>query len=496
MSNSGNFEIIQIVEAVARERGIPKADLISAMEQAYQIAGRKKYGAEHNIKAEIDQNTGDIRLFRVLDIVENSEDSFTEISLDHAQETKPDAVLGGQILDPLPPIELGRVVAGIAKQVIVQKVTEFEKKRQYEDFKSRAGEIINGIVKRVEFGNIIVDLGRAEAIIRRDQQIRGEVFKVGDRIKTLVKDVKEDTKGHQIFLSRTDPQFLVKLFEIEVPEVYDNIIEIRAVAREPGSKAKIAVFASDVSVDPVGSCVGVRGSRVRAVTNELAGEKIDIILWDKNMAQFIINAMTPAEISKIVFNEEKGKVEAIVPEDQLSMAVGKGGQNVRLASKITGWTIDVLTDDQESLRRTEEFTNNTELFMKELEVEEIIAQLLCSEGYSSIYQIATAEDSSLLAIEGFEEELVTELKNRAINIIDSQNESIIDKLESLGAEQELIDLLEMPPEYILKLAEYGVKTIEDLGEITVQEFRKIVPNNIMSKEEMQQFIEFAKNREQ
>lgn len=496
MSNPGNFEIIQIVDAVARERGIPKADLINAMEQAYQIAGRKKYGAEHNIKAEIDQNTGDIKLFRVMDIVENPEDSFTEIALDHARETKPDAELGEQILDPLPPIELGRVVAGIAKQVIVQKVSEFEKKRQYDEFKSRAGEVINGIVKRVEFGNIIVDLGRAEGLMRRDQQIRGEIFKVGDRIKSLVRDVKEDAKGHQIFLSRTDPQFLVKLFEIEVPEIYDNIIEVRSVAREPGSKAKIAVFASDVGVDPVGSCVGVRGARVRAITNELSGEKIDIIVWDKNMAQFIINAMTPAEISKIVFDEEKGRVEAIVPEDQLSMAVGKGGQNVRLASKITGWTIDVLTDDQESARRSEEFANNTELFMKELEVEEIVAQLLCSEGYGSIYQVATAEDSALLSIEGFEEELVAELKNRAINIIDSQNEAIIDKLESLGAQQELIDLLEIPPEYILKLAEYGVKTIEDLGEITVHEFRKIVPNNVMSKDEMQQLIEFAKNQEE
>lgn len=493
MINMGNSEIIQIIDAVARERGIPKVELIQAMEQAYQIAGRKKYGVEHNIRAKIDPNTGEIKLYRVRIVVEEPENMFTEIAPQDALHINSDVEMGGEILEELPPIELGRVAAQTAKQVIVQKVGEAERAKQYQDYKDRKGDIINGTVKRIEFGNIIVDLGRAEGVLRRDQQIRTETFRVGDRIKTYVLDVRPEQKGPQIFLSRSDSQFLVKLFEIEVPEIYDNVIEVRAVAREPGSKAKIAVFAADVGIDPVGSCVGIKGARVRAITNELGGEKIDVVVWDKNVAQYVINAMTPAEISKIVFDEDRGRVEAIVPDDQLSIAVGKRGQNVRLASKITGWTIDVLTEEQESNRRTEEFTNTTQLFMKELEVEEVIAQLLSAEGYNSIYQIASSEDDVLVSIEGFDQELVEELKNRAINYIETQNEDIIEKLEELGVEQDLIDNLTLQPEYILKLAEYGVKTIEDLGEMTLKEFREIVPDTAMSKDEILQLIDYAKN---
>ena len=351
MDNIGKAEILQIVDAVSRERGVSKAKLIEAMEQAVQIAGRKKYGLEQNISAQIDQNTGKISLFRVRTVVDKVENTFQEISLEDAREIRPEAENGEEILEPLPPIDLGRVAAQTAKQVIVQKVGEIERESQYEDYKGRKGDILNGTVKRVEFGNIIVDVGRAEALLKKTQQIRGEMFKVGDRVKAYVQDVKREPKGPQIFLSRTDDEFLRKLFEMEVPEVYDNIIEIKSIAREPGSKAKVAVFATDVSVDPVGSCVGVRGSRVKAITNELSGEKIDVISWDKNVAQFVINAMTPATISKIVFDEDKGRVEAIVPEDQLSLAIGRRGQNVRLASKMTGWTIDVMTEEQESKRR-------------------------------------------------------------------------------------------------------------------------------------------------
>lgn len=494
MDNMSKAEILQIVDSVSRERGIPKTSLIEAMEMAVQVAGRKKYGMEQNISAKIDQNTGKISLFRVLEVVEVVENTFQQISLDEARVIRKDVKIGEEILEPLPPIDLGRVAAQTAKQVIVQKVGEVERARQYEDYKDRKGDILNGTVKRVEFGNIIVDVGRAEAILRRNQQIRGEMFQVGDRVKAYVQDVRPEPKGPQIFLSRVDDDFLRKLFEMEVPEIYDNIIEIKAVAREPGSKAKIAVFATDVSIDPVGSCVGVRGSRVRAITNELGGEKIDVINWDKNVAQFVINAMTPAEITKIVFDEERVRVEAVVPDDQLSMAIGRRGQNVRLASKITGWGIDVMTEEQESTRRSEEFTNTTELFVEHLKVEEVTAQLLSAEGYTTIEQIAYAEDDVLTAIEGFNKELVEELKKRAITYIEQQNAKVIEGLEKLGVEQDLLDVLDLPAEYILKLAEFGVKTIEDLAEVTVYEFRGVVPENVIAKEDIEALINFAKEQ--
>lgn len=492
MNNVGNAEILQIIEAVSKERGISRVSLIEAMQQAVQVAGRKKYGHEHNIRAEINQNTGEITLFRVLKIVDKVENTFTEIGLSDAMAVRSEAKLEEEILEKLPPIDLGRVAAQTAKQVIIQKVGEAERLKQYEDYKDRKGEILNGIVKRVEFGDIIVDLGRAEGLLRKDQQIKGESFKVNDRIKAFVIDVRSEVKGPQIFLSRTSDKFLEKLFEMEVPEIYDGIIEVRGVAREPGSKAKVAVFAADVGIDPVGSCVGIRGSRVRAITNELHGEKIDVVLWDRNVAQFVINAMTPAQISKIVFDEDKKRVEAVVPDDQLSIAIGRRGQNVRLASKITGWGIDVMTEEQESKRRTEEFNNSTELFMKDLEVEEVIAQLLSAEGFTTTYQIAAADDSSLESIQGFDSDLVKELKIRAIACVEAQNESIIEKLESLGVEQDLIDALALPPEYILKLAEYGVKTIEDLGEMSVKEFRAIVPESVITINDIEVLIDFAK----
>ncbi len=495
MDNNAKAEILQIVDAVSRERGVAKANLITAMEQGIEIAARKKYGLEQNINATIDQNTGKISLFRVRKIVEEVENTFQEITLDEALLQEADAVLGGEILEPLPPIDLGRVAAQTAKQVIVQKVGEVEKESQYEDYKDRMGDILNGTVKRIEFGNIIVDVGRAEAMLHKSQQIRGEMFKVGDRVKAYVQDVRRENRGPQIFLSRTDDNFLKKLFEMEVPEIYDNIIEIKAVSREPGSKAKIAVYTNDSLLDPVGSCVGVKGARVRSITAELAGEKIDVIKWDSNLAQFVINAMTPAEISKIVFDEENNRVETIVVnEDQLSLAIGRRGQNVRLASKVTGWRIDVMTEEQESSRRSEEFTNNTELFVKELEVEEVMAQLLCSEGYNSIEQIAYAEDSTLAGIEGFSDELAAELKNRAVIYIESQNAEVIESLEKLGVEQELLDVLDLPAEYILKLAEYGVKTLEDLAEISTSEFADVVPGNVCPAENAANLIAYAKEQ--
>lgn len=492
MIDIGNVEILQIVEAVAREKGLPREQLISAMEQAIATAGRRKYGQENNIKAEINRKNGEIKLFRVLTVVENLEDYLTQISLADAKERDLDAKIGDEILELLPPIDLGRVAAQSAKQIIVQKVNEAEREKQYNDFKNRKGEILNGIVKRVDFGNVIVDLGRAEAMLRRDQVIRGETFKVNDRIKAYVQDVRLESKGPQIFLSRTDDQMLAKLFELEVPEIYDNVIEIKAIARDPGSKSKIAVFAPDSSIDPIGSCVGIKGARVRAITNELVGEKIDIVLWDRNMAQFVINAMAPAEISKIVIDEDKKRVEIVVPTEQLSIAIGRRGQNVKLASKLTGWNIDVMTEDQESKRRNDEFTLTTELFMKALDVEEVIGQLLSVEGFLTIEQVATAEVNTLSAIEGFDIDLATELKNRAVTYVENKNAQILEKLEELGVTQELVDILDLRPESILNLAEYGIKTIEDLGEMTVAEFKKLVAEQEMSDQDIEALIKAAK----
>lgn len=496
MINIGNIEILQIIDSVAREKNLPKEALLSAMEQAVQIAGRRKYGNEHNIKAEIDRKNGNINLFRILDVVDDVENYFTQISLKDAVEKKADAKIGDELYEFLPPIDLGRVAAQAAKQIIIQRVGEAEREKQYEDFKDKKGEILNGTVKRVEFNNIIVDLGgRAEAMIKKEQLIRGESFKVNDRIKAYVQDVRLSSKGPQIFLSRTDNQMLIKLFELEIPEIYDNIIELRAIARDPGSKAKVAVFASDSSVDPIGSCVGIRGNRIKAITNELNGEKIDVILWSKNIAQFIMNALAPAEIAKIVIDEDKNIVDVVVSQDNLSLAIGRRGQNVRLASKLIGWNINVMTEDQESKRRNDEFCSATELFMETLDVEEVIAQLLSAQGFTSLEQLASSKIETLMNIEGFEEELATEIRERAINYVNAKNEKIIIKLEALGVEQELIDVLDLQPEFILKLAEYGVKTIEDLGELTVNEFKSLVPNSNMVDDDIELLIRTARTRE-
>ncbi len=492
MAKVGNLEILQIVEAVAREKGMPRDILISAMEQAIQVAAKKKYGHEHNIKVEIVKKTGEIRLMRVREVVEESENLFTQIALHEAREEQPDVKIGEEIYEVLPPIELGRVAAQAAKQIIVQKVAEIERQKQYEDFKDRKGEIINGIVKRIEFGNVIVDLGRTEAIIKKDQLIKGENFKIHDRVKAYVQDVRLEPVGPQIFLSRADEQMLIKLFEVEVPEVYEKVVEIKGVARDPGSKAKVAVYASDSATDPVGACVGIRGNRVRAITNELGGEKIDVILWSKNVAQFVINAMTPAEIAKIVIDEEKGKVEVVVPTEQLSIAIGRRGQNVRLASKLTGWNIDVMTEEQESKQRNEEFNSNTVLLMRALNIEEVLAQLLAAEGFTHVEQIAAIDISALTSIQGLDEQLAAELKNRAVNYINDKNEEIVEKLEHLGVEQELIDILELSPDYVLKLAEYGIKTIEDLGEMSVEEFSNLVSGSGLSEHDIEMLITTAR----
>ncbi len=494
MLNKGSAEILQIAESVAREKGITIDVVLSSMEDAIAVAGRRKYGHEQNIKAEINHKTGEISLYRALDIVENPENLVTEISLPDAQERDPALQIGDHILELLPPIDLVRVSAQSAKQVIVQKVRDAEREKQYEDFKDRVGEIIGGVVKRLEFGEIVVDLGRTEAVIKRDQQIKAEIFKINDRIKAYVMNVERLPKGPQIFLSRSDSMFLAKLMAIEIPEIYENQIEIKSVARDPGSKAKVSVFASDVSIDAVGSCIGMKGSRIKAVTNELGGEKIDVILWSKDPAQYIVNSMSPAEISKVIINEDRKNAEIIVPTDQCSIAIGRRGQNVRLASQLTGWHIEVMTEEQESTKRVQEFSASTSLFMEALEMEEVVAQLLAVEGYSSVEQIAISEIDSLLSIEGFDEELVTELKRRAEEHVNNKNTDLLAKLEYLGVDQELLDTLSISLDQLVTLAENGVKNLEDLAELTVQDFRSILPELKVENAEIESVINLAKSR--
>jgi len=495
MVGFGNIELLQIIDAVAREKGINRELVLSAIEQAIQVAGRRKYGQKHNIKAEVDRKTGEVSLFRQYQVVEIVENDSIEISLSDAKEKDQTIELEGSIYEPLPPIDLGRVAAQAAKQVITQKVKDAERERQYEEYKDRIGQIMNGIVKRVEYGDVIIDFGRDEALLRRNSIIPNEHFKHGDRIRVLIEDLNRMSKTHQILASRTSEIFLAQLFAQEVPEIYDGVIEIKSVAREPGSRAKIGVFSSDNSIDPVGSCVGVRGSRVQAVINELQGEKIDIIQWSADPAIFIVNALAPAEVSKVVIDEDTGKAEVVVPTEQLSLAIGRRGQNVRLASRLTGWSIDVLTEEQESKKRVEEFTSATKQFMEALNVEEVIAQLLASAGYSSVNEVAHAQIKELNSIDGFEDEISEAVISRAKSHVEQNNKEIMTKLNSLGVEKELISFLNLSYEDYLKIAEIGVKSMDDLGEMTAGELFAVLPSSRYGKEDWQNFINQVKHKE-
>lgn len=492
LANFGNNEIIQVADAVAREKGISRDSVIEAMENAIQAAGKRKYGHKHNIKAEIDSRTGEIKLFRGFEVVETVENTYTEINLADAKLTNSEIELGGSVYELLPPIDLGRVAAQSAKQIIVQKVRDAERDRQFELFKHRVGDIMNGIVKRIEFGDIIIDIGRDEAVLKKDQLIKGEIYRPNDKIHVYVEDVRRVPKGPQIFLSRTHDQFLAKLFAQEVPEIYDNVIEIKSVAREPGSRAKIAVYCRDPSVDPIGSCVGIRGSRVQAVVNELKGEKIDIIAWSSNPATFLVNALTPAEVTKVLIDEDKHGVEVIVPNEQLSLAIGRRGQNVRLASKLTGWHIDILTEDEQSKRRSEEFNYLTGIFMEALDVEEILAQLLASEGFTSVEEVALVSDNDLSSIDGFDEDLAKALKTRAENYLKNATVKFNEQVVSLGIESSLIEMLDLPKDKIIQLAEAGIKTIEDLADLKVKEFHEILPNSGLNNDQIKDLIALAR----
>lgn len=483
IKNFGSVEILQIADAVAREKNIARDLVLEAMESSIAIAARKKYGHDKNIRASINRKNGEIELIREMEIVSNDynpeqdENAAKKITLAEAQLKSDQAEIGGIITEFLPPIDLGRVAAQTAKQVIVQKVREAERERQYEDFKPRIGEVVHGTVKRIEFGNVVVDLGNAEAIILRDGLIKGETFRVNERVRAFLADVKRENKGPQIFLSRTAPEFMAKLFMQEVPEIYDGIIEVKGVAREPGSRAKIAVFSNDSSIDPVGSCVGVRGSRVQAVISELQGEKIDIIQWSADHATFLVNALAPAEVSKVVIDEENGRIEAVVPDDQLSLAIGRRGQNVRLASQLVGWQIDVMTENDESTRRTEDFNRVSGLFIEALNIEEIIAHLLVSEGFASVEEIAYVDPQELAEVEGFDEAVVAELQARANEYLQLQKEHVDEAFKKYGVAQDLIQFEELKPEVVVSLAKKGIKTLDDFAGLARDEFIEIVPDS-------------------
>src|ERR1700742_27283 len=456
-------ELLQIADAVARDKNIEKAVVIAAMEEAMQRAVKAHYGSENDIKVDIDPKTGETHVSRYLNVVEQVENDKTEISLKDALTRNDAAMVGDIIAETLPPVDFSRIAAQAAKQVIVQKVRDAERERQYEEFKDRIGEVIHGIVKRVEFGSVVVDLGRAEGVVRRDEMIPRETFRTGDRIRAYIYDVRREARGPQIFLSRSHPQFMVRLFAQEVPEIYDGIIEIRAVARDPGSRAKIGVISKDSSIDPVGACVGMRGVRVQAVVQELQGERIDINPWSQDPATFIVNALAPAEVSKVVLDEDTHRVEVVVPDEQLSLAIGRRGQNVRLASQLTGWQIDILTEAEESERRQKEFTTRTQLFMESLDVDETVAQLLASEGFATIEDVAYVDVGDLAQIEAFDEETAQELQSRALEFIEARNKEMDDKRKALGVEDAVLEVEGVTPIMAVALGEGGVKTLEDLA---------------------------------
>jgi N utilization substance protein A len=461
--SANRLELLQIADAVAREKSIDKQVVISAMEEAIQKAAKSRYGQENEIKAEIDPKTGETRLHRLRLVVEKVENESTEITLDEAQIRNPAAQTGDLIAEPLPPIDFGRIAAQAAKQVIFQKVRDAERERQYDEFKDRIGEIVHGIVKRVEYGNVIVDLGRGEAFVRRDELLPRETFRTGDRVRAYVFDVRRETRGPQIFLSRTHPQFMAKLFAQEVPEIYDGIIEIKSVARDPGSRAKIAVVSKDSSIDPVGACVGMRGSRVQAVVQELQGEKIDIIPWSLDPANFIVNSLAPAEVAKVVLDEDTRRIEVVVPDDQLSLAIGRRGQNVRLASQLTGWQIDILTEAEESERRQEQFRSRTNLFMTALDADETLAQLLASEGFGTVEEVAFIPAEELAEIQGIGEETAQELQARATDFLEKQNAVLEAKRRELGVEDAMAEIEGLTPTMVVALGEGGIKTLDDLA---------------------------------
>jgi N utilization substance protein A len=465
ITSANQLELLQTAEAVAREKMIDPALVIEAMEESLARAAKSRYGAEMDIRVSIDRKTGRATFTRVRTVVEEAEleNYQAEFTVEQAKQYMENPEVGQQLIEEVPPVEMGRIAAQSAKQVILQKVREAERDRQYEEFKDRAGTIINALVKREEYGNVIVDVGSGEAVLRRNEKIGRESYRPNDRIRCYIKDVRREQRGPQIFLSRTAPEFMAELFKMEVPEIYDGIIEIKAVARDPGSRAKIAVISYDGSIDPVGACVGMRGSRVQAVVNELQGEKIDIIPWNDDQPTFLVNALQPAEVTKVVLDEEAERIEVVVPDEQLSLAIGRRGQNVRLASQLTHLDIDILTEAQESERRQAEFAERTALFMETLDVDEFFSQLLVSEGFTSLEEVAYVEVDELLVIDGVDEATASELQARARDNIEAANKKALENAIALGAEDSLISFDGLTPQMVEALANDDVKTLEDFA---------------------------------
>ena len=465
ITSANQLELLQTAEAVAREKMIDPSLVVEAMEESLARAAKSRYGSEMDIRVSIDRKTGRATFTRVRTVVieEEIENYQAEMTVEQARQYMENPEVGQQYIEEIPPVDMGRIAAQSAKQVILQKVREAERDRQYEEFQDRAGTIINGVVKREEYGNVVVDVGRGEAILRRNEKIGRESYRPNDRIRCYIKDVRRETRGPQIFLSRTDPMFMAELFKMEVPEIYEGIIEIKSVARDPGSRAKIAVFTTDMTIDPVGACVGMRGSRVQAVVNELQGEKIDIIPWNEDQPTFLVNALQPAEVSKVVLDEEAGKIEVVVPEEQLSLAIGRRGQNVRLASQLTNLDIDIMTEVEESARRQKEFEERTKLFIETLDVDEFFAQLLVSEGFANLEEVAYVEIDELLVIDGVDEDTAQELQTRAREFLEEQANKALENAKVLGVEESLINFEGLSPQMLEALGEDGVKTLDEFA---------------------------------
>lgn len=465
ITSANQLELLQTAEAVAREKMIDPGLVVEAMEESLARAAKSRYGSEMDIRVSIDRKTGKATFTRVRTVVEDEEleNYQAELTVEQAKQYMSEPVVGDTFVEEIPPVELGRIAAQSAKQVILQKVREAERDRQFDEFKDRVGTIINGTVKREEYGNVIVDVGRGEAILRRNEKIGREAYRPNDRIRCYIKDVRREARGPQIFLSRTAPEFMAELFKMEVPEIYDGIIEIKAVARDPGSRAKIAVISYDGSIDPVGACVGMRGSRVQAVVNELQGEKIDIIPWNEDTPTFLVNALQPAEVSKVVLDEDAERIEVVVPDEQLSLAIGRRGQNVRLASQLTALDIDIMTESEDSIKRQKEFEERTKLFMDALDVDEFFAQLLVAEGFTNLEEVAYVEIDELLTIDGVDEGTAGELQARARDVLEAEANAAIERARELGVEDSLFDFDGLTPQMIQALAEDGVKTLEDFA---------------------------------